>query len=1623
MAQYFYENDLYNDLFLNNTREMYIKMLLLDYAEPTITDFFIDGADLVTVPDGVKASRITVPYSSHIEDGDFLTFNAIDLDVARGCTVSWVAGSSYFISTDRTISGNQGDYVATLSDSVPFSSGMEEKTEAYSLSMFDPANNYINPIEWISGTTIKFKYPLASSSVAGPITITIKAPLAKLNVSNFYVSSMSTFNSQYSPPGYWYSANKYNSIIISKKEIQGYITSGSLKVDGNSPMRRTIDFSCIIDKLYGTSNSLKLHDFDNKKIKVLIGIKNSVLSNYDYTQYFKNNGTQEDLKGIVWFKLGVFIPRSINIKHSVDSYSISVTAQDKTSSLDGSFGGVLGSGREFRDPTSGQNTSFYDTIKDSFSLFTQEPSDKISISLADPFEINKEPYDGEYLTYGSNVLKIKDASNLFNGMEIQSPGLYSGTKIQNIIVGSPYSTVYMTDIAYDSVNTNQFIFKDNKLIRGVTFSYPSYKNFFAIQPLVKNNSDDEIYIKPTQINFKGSTYSYNVYTTIASWRPTTWGSVTKNSLETLALPVSIEDITILPQNIFSGNYSTSSNLVAGDFIVTFQDAALANFGLSTNTFYRVRSSSTSTNGTFTLEDLDGNPQAGGPSTQSVDVRKFYDLYNGIIPTTNNKIIKKIKYNSYDSSYGVLTRYTSGNSYVYSINKYLFNKNYASGVSELQTTAVTLPITNDAPSIAFYKGFMFLAVNSPNLSTTQSRIYIYNSSTYQFISSMYIPSPGIAEINADSNGYLYQTNKGQGINKYQINSTNGSLALVGTGPLLPDQQSYRLMAVDSKNYIYTISDVTGVTILTKFDSKFNKILTKDLTSFGYIYSLSIDKNDNLYFLINSYAPIQVLNSEDFSYIVQSGINGNLLDYTNAQIIGPYLIYPVSEASQNRLIQLPINYSLHVTNINALKELAPQTDSTIVKASSDKVTSILEDVKSQLGVYQYYYDFDGNFIFREDKRLSFEDSTLTKINPYSFGYNDYNLNVSGISFAYNFLTGSSLISDFNNSIDLSTFKNDFFVYGTKKGLDVSVDNLNIPILYHIMIDDLTLKNTSANYTHPWQQYILDQGLAGTTYADFIYFQEIKENFEFKYSRDYSADSSVSYVSGEYILVKNILSGVSSASSYSLYEVVIGGTPATAVYPTKKDGGVEYLNQSLPIGTGLAVKYYCSVKGQDYEKFQGVYKKFPSNSINKKVSLKKGEYFLYNNYICQMSEISYINSDTTTGVLDADIPISVNLSTAPFKLSSLQIGQKYPQTFAGTNASFELGGIKTKVYITSCSFDVTVVGTLGEGIFKRKYSGLFRKDNSGVLSTDFAFDADLNKELGDPGSWSYYYDIVNIIGNYTTDNKPVGITGWAPMTYYDRNTLVYSDNKIYQAIIPGLSSPDASSAPTGFGDENNLIKDYSFTQLTWHLNQISIDFNKMKVSAIGSRKSSIYDKDINILFATKDQLEYFTKEGYYFVVLNDFIGFDGYSVDFHNRLENLIKQFSVLYPKISLIFVPESQVVSDFYINKLTTLKDAFSTLKKNFYLNFVGGQSININSIPMYDLEPLGIIKVADEDSDLFGNFVLTDYVVPLSNEGMMTMNGVKTNPYDDGLTTIPQVLTNFDTYNSATAFYNSNRVVK
>lgn len=130
-------------------------------------------------------------------------------------------------------------------------------------------------------------------------------------------------------------------------EIQGKVLSGSVTLDGSSSLRRTANLTLLTDSHYNDLTTLNNDIAINKKVKMELGILNTVPSYFYQTEndsgVLENHeiNYQEKYGNIVWFPLGIYVMFDPNIAHTGEGITLSVTLKDKMCLLNGDVGGVI----------------------------------------------------------------------------------------------------------------------------------------------------------------------------------------------------------------------------------------------------------------------------------------------------------------------------------------------------------------------------------------------------------------------------------------------------------------------------------------------------------------------------------------------------------------------------------------------------------------------------------------------------------------------------------------------------------------------------------------------------------------------------------------------------------------------------------------------------------------------------------------------------------------------------------------------------------------------------------------------------------------------------------------------------------------------------------------------------------------------------------------------------------------------------------------------------------------------------------------------------------------------------------------------------------------------------------
>ena len=117
--------------------------------------------------------------------------------------------------------------------------------------------------------------------------------------------------------------------------------------------------------------------------------------------------------------------------------------------------------------------------------------------------------------------------------------------------------------------------------------------------------------------------------------------------------------------------------------------------------------------------------------------------------------------------------------------------------------------------------------------------------------------------------------------------------------------------------------------------------------------------------------------------------------------------------------------------------------LIGDAGSTVCTILDAIKNYLGNYEYFYDIDGNFIFREIK--NYLNTSKAKIEIDKLNGGDYLVDQSKGKSVYTF-DKNTLVTSYSNTPQFNMIKNDFIVWGIRE----NANGNEIPIRYHLAID---------------------------------------------------------------------------------------------------------------------------------------------------------------------------------------------------------------------------------------------------------------------------------------------------------------------------------------------------------------------------------------------------------------------------------------------------------------------------------------------------------------------------------------------------------------------------------------------
>lgn len=652
--------------------------------------------------------------------------------------------------------------------------------------------------------------------------------------------------------------------------------------------------------------------------------------------------------------------------------------------------------------------------------------------------------------------------------------------------------------------------------------------------------------------------------------------------------------------------------------------------------------------------------------------------------------------------------------------------------------------------------------------------------------------------------------------------------------------------------------------------------------------------------------------------------------------------------------------------------------------ETLTSILDKIKNMLGDFEYFYDIDGRFIFQKKKTyVNSYWNTLVETDD-----NDlYAENASYTSEVQYSFEDNNLITSFSNNPQLNNLKNDFSVWGVRKGIndaDISIharyaidkkptfykafdgkiymtDERHKEELKDAIRDQVTenLKDRLDKFQPTYGTY---EGLEAPTknedgswtpgwwdIRDWAEYYEIltleKPIYTMKW---YSKNNSEGYVS------EKLIPGGENRNGYCWLIIV-----------QKRNNGNVYVNfqhgeGSPSQGARSCLLYYSyynqygalytsPVEPYEYKTFMypyagcsdnHTYLSFLENDIKKNGNLV---YFYNPDFPNTSSSFDEIVEDQIDKEVDNWFE-NGNIKVVDWREIIYQMALDY---FAHNQEEDFLITLKNNNYIS------------GEYLYKNGYTGYeqYYTDIQGFWRQLYDTEPEVIRETSGGKYEEVRVDLNQEEGTYKIEMQ------W--VDYKENETDFFCDFYLPE----NYKTKDYYKC-----SDENAEKHFSNTYAYWNKNVVLapellnfwIEFlddvgelESYSIPYIGDRAKSVNDSDVsaiyfretpNIIFTSaKDYDPYNIQTGYVYIWLQDYI-------------ENS--------------FVISSQGKS---------AKDKIDELLYNYTYCV---ESVSLSTIPVYYLEPNARIYIHDEDSKINGDYIVSKLTIPLTYNGTMSITATK-----------------------------------
>ena len=174
--------------------------------------------------------------------------------------------------------------------------------------------------------------------------------------------------------------------------------------------------------------------------------------------------------------------------------------------------------------------------------------------------------------------------------------------------------------------------------------------------------------------------------------------------------------------------------------------------------------------------------------------------------------------------------------------------------------------------------------------------------------------------------------------------------------------------------------------------------------------------------------------------------------------------------------------------------------------ESITSVLDKIKNMLVEFEYFYNTDGQFVFQ--KKKSFVSTMWSPVSTDEYGNSAVTESLMlASSTAYTF-SGSELITAFNNNPNLLNMRNDYSIWGERKGISGAA----IPVHMRYAIDNKPTTYTSIEVDYGYYEKDANGNYVLNEEGEPIFHQgkdfEVIDAYNQKYGTKLKGQSSFTY-----------------------------------------------------------------------------------------------------------------------------------------------------------------------------------------------------------------------------------------------------------------------------------------------------------------------------------------------------------------------------------------------------------------------------------------------------------------------------------------------------------------------------------